>query len=202
MNAIALLEFETITRGMVTADAMVKRSPLALLRCGTVHPGRYLVLVGGDEASVDEALVAGREVGGEALRDLVHLPNIHPDVVESLAGARRGAPAEALGIVETSTAPAAIAAADAALKGVDVTLIELRLSDGLHGKGVVLLGGDVTEVEAALELALAVLPTADLLISSDIIARVSAELIDEFTAATSFGSRVRSERTEHSWSRS
>lgn len=201
MNAIALLEFETVTRGLVTADAMVKRAPLTLLRCGSVEPGRFLVLVGGDEAAVDEALIAGRARGGDELRDVVHLPNIHPDVLASLAGTRRPTPPEALGIIETATVPAAIAAADAALKGVDVALIELRLADGLHGKGVVLLGGDVTAVEAALEIALGALRTGDLLVSSDLIARVAPELIVEFLAATSFSQRVRDGQTANSWLR-
>ncbi len=201
MTAIALLEFETVTRGLVTADAMVKRAPLALLRCGSVEPGRYLVLVGGDEAAVEEALLAGREVGGKALRDLVHLPNIHPEVLESLRGTRRPVPLDALAIIETATVPAAIAAADAALKGVDVTLIELRLADGLHGKGVVLLSGAVTEAEAALEIALGALRAGDLLVASALIPRAAPDLIEEFLAAPCFGQRIREARSEHSWER-
>jgi microcompartment protein CcmL/EutN len=201
MTAIALLEFETITRGMITADAMVKRAPLDLLRCGTVQPGRYLVLVGGDEAAVDEALVAGREIGGRELRDLVHLPNIHEAVLDSLRGARRPLTLEALGIVETTTVPAAISAADAALKGIDVTLIELRLADGLHGKGTILLGGGVTEVETAVDLALGALTSSDQLVSNAVISRVAPEFMQEVVAATSFGERVRNKRSEHGWSR-
>jgi microcompartment protein CcmL/EutN len=202
MNAVALLEFETVTRGMVTADAMVKRAPLTLFRCGSVQPGRYLVLVGGDEAAVDEALVAGRAMGGNELRDVVHLPNIHPDVLDSLRGSRRAGLPDSLGIIETATVPAAIAAADAALKGVAVSLVELRLADGLHGKGVVLLGGTVTEVEVAVEMALGAIPKADQLVSHAVISRAAPELIEEFIAATCFGQRVRGERSEHGWSRS
>ena len=41
--AIALLEFDSIAAGTLTADAMVKNSPIDLLRCGTVHPGKYPV---------------------------------------------------------------------------------------------------------------------------------------------------------------
>ena len=199
MNAIALLEFETVTRGLVSADAMIKRAPLTLLRCGTVQPGRYLVLVGGSEAAVEESLIAGREVGGDDLRDMVHLPNIHPDVLASLRGTRRATPPEALGIIETATVPAAIVAADAALKGIDVTLIELRLADGLHGKGLVLLGGPITEVEAALEIALGALHSPDQLVTSDIITRAAPQLIVEFMAATRFSQRIRDEQSNNVW---
>ena len=44
-GAIALLEFENVAAGILASDVMVKRSPIALLRCGSIHPGRFLVLM-------------------------------------------------------------------------------------------------------------------------------------------------------------
>ena len=52
---MALLEFKTIATGVLASDFMVKRSPVALLRCGSIHPGRFLILVGGSVASTEEA---------------------------------------------------------------------------------------------------------------------------------------------------
>ena len=49
--ALALLEFDTISGGILASDLMVKRAPIALLRCGTIHPGRFLVLIGGSVSS-------------------------------------------------------------------------------------------------------------------------------------------------------
>ena len=57
--ALGLLELESIAAGIEVGDAMAKRAPVELLRAGTVHPGKYLVLVGGDVADVEEALEAG-----------------------------------------------------------------------------------------------------------------------------------------------
>ena len=45
--AIALLEFDSIAVGIEAGDAMAKRAPIDVLRSGTIHPGKYLVLVGG-----------------------------------------------------------------------------------------------------------------------------------------------------------
>jgi len=45
--AVGLLEFSSIARGIEAGDAMVKSAPLEVIRAGTVHPGKYLVLVGG-----------------------------------------------------------------------------------------------------------------------------------------------------------
>jgi microcompartment protein CcmL/EutN len=157
--ALAMLEFSSIARGMLAADAMVKRTPVDLIHAGTVQPGRYLVLVGGPVGQVEEALKAGRETGGEALDDTVWLPNVHADVLKTIHAAHRAPPevehpskADALGIIETRTAPAAVRAGDVAAKGATIKLLSIRLADGLDGKGLVLLTGKVADVEAALDL--------------------------------------------------
>jgi hypothetical protein len=62
-GAIALLEFETVAAGVLAGDAMVKRAPIALMRCGSIHPGRFLILIGGSVASTEEAYAAGLQVG-------------------------------------------------------------------------------------------------------------------------------------------
>lgn len=157
--ALALLEFNSIAAGIQAGDAMVKKAPIDGIQSGTVQPGHYLVLVTGDVASVEEAVNAGRETGQEALRDVIFLPNVHPGVVDGLRGERRtldteaGAPA--LGVVETDTVASAISAADSGLKGAEVALWQLRLADGLGGKGLALFNGLVADVEAAVEIAVA-----------------------------------------------
>ena len=60
---MALLEFNTIASGVLASDLMLKRSPIALLRCGTIHPGRFLILIGGSVASTQEAFESGKELG-------------------------------------------------------------------------------------------------------------------------------------------
>lgn len=188
--AIALLEFDSIAIGIAAGDAMIKRAPLDLLRCGTVQPGRYLVLIGGGEGEVEEAVKAGRDAGEGALLDLVHLPRVHEAVYAALLGERTTTLSDALGIIETRTVAAAILGADAALKGVSVSLLELRLADGLGGKGLVLVSGEVADVEAAQELAVGALPHADQLVAEIIIPRLHAEIAEELLAATRFRARV------------
>jgi microcompartment protein CcmL/EutN len=151
--ALALLELASIAVGIEAGDAMVKRAPVEVLRAGTVHPGRYLVLVTGEVADVEEAFRAGVEVGGESVIDVVLLPNVHAQVVAALRGDRRGGAGEALGVVETATVAATIEAADAGVKGAAVELLELRLADGLGGKGYLLFDGSVSDVEAAVGIA-------------------------------------------------
>src|SRR5690242_11357508 len=149
--ALALLEFSSIAAGVYAGDAMVKRATLDVVHAGTVHPGRFLVLVGGSVAEVEEAFKAGKEAVPDALHDHIFLPGVHADVVRALAGGRSPRGDDALGIVETRTVSAAILAADKGVKGALVTLLEIRLADGLDGKGLVLFTGIVSDVEAALD---------------------------------------------------
>jgi microcompartment protein CcmL/EutN len=151
--AIALLELASIAVGIEAGDAMVKRAPVEVLLAGTVQPGKYLVLVAGAVADVEEALAAGREVGACCLVDTVFLPHVHDQVVAALRGARRSGFGEALGVVETQTVAGTIEAADAGVKGAAVELLELRLADGLGGKGYLLFDGPVADVEAAVAIA-------------------------------------------------
>lgn len=150
--ALALLEFNSIAAGIEAGDAMVKRAPIDRIQSGTVQPGHYLVLVVGEVAPVEEAVDAGQEVGQSALRDTLFLPNVHPGVVTALTGQRHPVLGDALGVVETHTVASAILAADAGLKGAEVTLLQLRLADGLGGKGLALFTGLVADVEAAVAI--------------------------------------------------
>ena len=179
--ALAVLEFDSIARGIEAGDAMIKRSPLEVLRAGTVHPGRYIVLVGGPTAEVEEAVQAGREVGEAALVGLVVLPDVHPDVVAAIGGARRDG-GEALGVIETRTVAAVIEAADAGVKNAEVVLRDLRLADELGGKGYVLFGGPVSEVEAAVEHGVARIAAGDQTVAQVVIPMLHAEM-DERLAA-------------------
>lgn len=151
--ALALLEFSSIAAGIFAADAMVKRATLDVIHAGTVQPGRFLVLLGGPVGEVEESLKAGKEAIPHALTDHIFLPGVHSDVVRALAAGRSLQPEDdALGVVETLTVPAAIHAADKGVKGANVTLMEIRLADGLGGKGIVFFTGLVADVEAALAI--------------------------------------------------
>lgn len=189
--AVGLLEFSSIAKGIEAGDAMVKRAPLQVIRAGTVHPGKYLVLVGGLTADVEEAVQAGQEVAGDALVDVVYLPDVHPDVVASIAGARREDGGEALGVIEAPTAAATIDAADAGVKGAEVTIRDLRLADDLGGKGYVLFGGEVAEVEAAIGYGLSRTADSGQDVTHVVISRLHAEMRENLIADPRFGERAR-----------
>ncbi len=192
--AIGLLEFSAIAVGILAGDAMVKRSPVEVIYAGTVHPGKYLVLVAGEVAHVEEALPAGREAGSGALLDEIFLPDAHPHVADALRGKRRAGDRDALGVVETATVAAIVGVADRGVKGASVNLREIRYADHLGGKAYCLFDGPVADVEAAVELAVGGLSRPELLVSQVVIPRIHGEMADNLDATSEFIPRVTSTR--------
>lgn len=197
--ALALVELASVAIGIETGDAMVKRAPVDVVRAGTIQPGKYLVLVAGAVADVEEALAAGIEAGASSLVDTVFLPNVHDQVIAALRGSRRAGAGAALGVVETATVAATIEAADAGVKGARVELLELRLGDGLGGKGYLLFDGSVSDVEAAVAAAVARIwdPVSDAgsvpgarAPIARVIPQLHREMRAELEAAPRFASRV------------
>jgi microcompartment protein CcmL/EutN len=188
--ALALIEFNSIAIGIRAGDAMVKKAPIASIQAGTVQPGKYLVLITGQVAEVDESLRAGIEWGGTSVIDTVFLPQVHPSVVEAVGGGRVEGVGAALGVIETSDVAATIQAADAGVKGAEVTLREIRLADGLGGKAFCLFQGEVQDVEAAVEIGVGALPTPEVLVSQVVIPQLHAEMGENLLASSYFGERA------------
>lgn len=184
--AIALLEFDSIAVGIRAGDGMAKRAPLAALKAGTVHPGRYLILVGGQVAPVEEAYLAGQRLGEDSLVDKILLPEVHPNAYAAAMGRRSPVPYNTLGVIETQLLPAAVHAADAGIKGASVEILELRLGDGLGGKGLLLFGGDIADVQAAVEFAAVAARGHRCEVRHAVIPSLAEEMVAEHRAASRF----------------
>jgi microcompartment protein CcmL/EutN len=192
--AVALWEFASIVEGVNAADAIAKGAPIDLLYTGTTHPGKYLVLVAGDTASVEVAtiIVADLRVN---LIDLVFLPDVHPTVANAMVSSDTSAPtaADAIGLIETKTIASGVDAADAAVKAADVSLSALRMADGIDGKAYFIVEGVIGDVEAAVEAGET--RAAGQLVASVVIAQLTDELRADLAASAGFLDRVRTHET-------
>lgn len=187
-QALALLEFGGAAAGILAVDRMLKKSPVALLRCGTVHPGRYLALVGGTVAATEEAHQAGIASGCECgvLVDEVCLADPHPQLSAAIDGARRACLGDAVCIIEVGTSPGLLRAIDAVLKAVPVELVEMRLADDLGGRALAVLGGDLPDVQVALDLARTTKGAAAEWLGGTLLPRLDETLRDVINGGTSF----------------
>ncbi len=186
LPAIAMIEFSSIAAGTFAADAMVKEAPVEILRVGTIHPGRFLMLVGGMIASVELAYRAGIRAGTPQVLDDVFLPDAHADIVEAIGGATRSEATDAVLTLETSTSAAIVRAADAVAKGALVTLQELRLGDGLGGKGFARFAGLRADAEAASETAQLALAGRDVQLCESIVSRIDEDLAKQLAKSSRF----------------
>lgn len=187
--AIALIELSSIAAGAFAADRMVKRSPIELLHTGTVQPGKYLILIGGGTAEVEESYREGMQVAEAAMIDEVFLPQVHPRVVDALNGDRAFKDYESMMVLETSTVASIIRATDAAAKGALVEVAELRFGSGLGGRGLAILTGNRTDVEAAAEIAAQSLAGRDVTLCHSIISNVHEQFAEEIARSTRFFGR-------------
>ncbi|HEU0034460.1 MAG TPA: BMC domain-containing protein [Kofleriaceae bacterium] len=177
--ALGILEIGTIARGVVVADAALKRAPAVLLSSRAVSGGKHLVMLEGGVAEVEEAMAAGKLAAGAILLDQVELAAAD-DQVWPMLGAPVAPPdwfgddeAEAVAIIETKTVCAAIAAADAACKAAPVTVRDVRLAVDLAGKAYFTLTGSLDAIEAA---AAAANVAAERLVGLEVIAQPSPDL--------------------------
>lgn len=174
--ALGLLELESIARGVVIVDALVKKAHVRIFSAEAVTPGKYQIMFCGEVAEVDESFRAGEALGGPLVIDRLLLPQLAQGVRLALSGkpeAKR--PGDAIGIVETHTVASAVLAADTAVKRAKVRLTQLHLAKGIGGKGWFTLAGDQHDVEAALDGAGAAI-APQLLVATEIIQRPHGEV--------------------------
>lgn len=178
--ALGVLEIGTIARGVVAADAAMKRAPAVLLSSRAVSGGKHLVMLEGGVAEVEEAMAAGVLAAGPHLLDRVELAAAD-DQVWPMLGAPVAPPdwsadpeAEAVAIIETKTVCGAIAAADAACKAADVTVRDVRFAVDLAGKAYFTLTGALPAIQAAAEAANEA--AGDRIVGLEVIAQPSPEL--------------------------
>jgi microcompartment protein CcmL/EutN len=180
--ALAVLELASIARGVTCVDTMVKRAPAEVLRARTVSPGKYIIVLGGGVAEVEESITVGIEAAGSAIVDRLFLPNAHPTLwpvmqgVETPEAAAYARELDALAIVETASVASTVLAADVAAKAADVALLIMRLAIGLGGKGFFTMSGPLDQIQAAVEASMAAID-AQLQVGVEIIPRPHEELL-------------------------
>lgn len=170
-KAIGMVEFKTVSSGMRAADRMVKTAEVELLQAETVCPGKFLALISGDLSAVNAAVEAAAQQDPEQLIDKFILGNPHDSIFSALYGASEINSPNALGVLETFSAAAAIVAADTAAKTALVDLIELRLARGMCGKSYLLLTGEIAAVQAAIDRAIQGAGTNGMFLDSAVIPR-------------------------------
>ena len=176
-KAIGMVEFISIARGIYAADQMVKISDVEIVTASSVCPGKFIAIVHGNVAAVQDSVKIGEKMADEYLVDSIIIPNVSPAVFPAITGCTMPDKIKALGIMESFSLSTMIIAADAILKSAELQPLELRLGNGLGGKAYFTFTGDVAAVQTGVEAGKAIAEDKGLLVNAEVIASVSDRLI-------------------------
>lgn len=149
-HAVGVIEMKNIAKAYLVADACLK-SAAVTLHAKTMCPGKFLMIVSGEISAVKSAVETGCSLARKDVTDFIVLGNIDENVLRGMAGTANVNEYGALGVIETFTVPAAIKAADMAVKTAQVDVIDIRTAQGLGGKGIIYITGSVGAVQMAVE---------------------------------------------------
>jgi microcompartment protein CcmL/EutN len=149
MDAIGIIETASIAKGIEICDLMVKASDIEIIEAMPLCPGKYVILVGGGVAEVENSVKVAVENAGDNLVDKLVIPNIDSKVFKAINCTADIENIGTLGIIETYSVSSGVLAADTAVKAAEVELLEVRLSRGMGGKAFITMTGSVSDVIAA-----------------------------------------------------
>ena len=150
-KAIGVIELKSIPKGVEAADAALKSAGIDMVTAHPSCPGKYEIIMTGSISDVTAAIehVNARFEG--YVIDSSVMGRIDEQVIRALFGTSEGERSGSLGLIETFSAASAIKAADIAVKTARVAIFDLRVSRGMGGKGIVMLTGEIGDVQAAVD---------------------------------------------------
>ncbi|MBP3694835.1 MAG: BMC domain-containing protein [Thermoguttaceae bacterium] len=179
---VGVIEFQSVGKGMLAQDEMMKTASVSVLFGRTICSGKYLIAICGGVDEVQTAVDTGVRIGGEAVIDFLVCPKVHPAVFAALGQSviLPSTRVPALGIVESFGACSILAASDFAAKSGNVTLIRLHLAMALGGKGLLMLVGPLSDVKTSTKAAADEVRRRGLLVSEVVISNPAEELLMEY----------------------
>jgi microcompartment protein CcmL/EutN len=175
-HVLGALELDSVAAGLDVLDIMVKEAPITVIDARTICPGKYVLLIGGEEAAVEASLSVGGARHESCLLDRLYIPHLHPDVWDAVHGRGPEYEMDAVGVLESFSLIGAIEAGDAAAKEADVRVIHIRWGGEMGGKSSVKVVGPVGEVEIAVSAGSRILSAKDYLCNQVVVARPHADV--------------------------
>jgi microcompartment protein CcmL/EutN len=177
-EAFAGLEVSGIPRGLVCVDALVKKDASRVVLANPVSPGKFLILIDGTLAEVEESLLEAERIAGDQTIDRFLLPYAHEQLERGVFGTVSVCGDGSMGLVECATTCAGLRSCDAALKAAPVALQVIHLSAGIGGKCWYAFAGELFDVQASVQAAADVLDRDGRLLGTEVIAAPHPEFLD------------------------
>lgn len=174
---IAVVEFKSISRGLIVTDAMLKAANVSLVLGTTLCPGKYLTIVEGDVAAVQKAQDTADRLGGRQVLSSFVVSGINDEVISAISGNTAKPLKDSIGIIESLQMANLINAADISLDSAEVEIVELRLGKGCGVNSFYIITGDLTSVNEACRNAVSFLSERGALLAFRVIANPDKDLL-------------------------
>jgi microcompartment protein CcmL/EutN len=156
VDVIGILELSSIADGFRTLDTVVKESPVTILKAEIINPGKYLIMITGDIASVETAMDAGINTAGKSIIDHILLTNLDKQVIPAIKGCIAPEEWDAIGLLETNSVAAAVEAADICVKKADIHIVGIVAGNEAGGKAMLKISGAIGDIDTAMSSAAAI----------------------------------------------
>ena len=100
MNSIGLVEVKNVSKGIVVTDEMLKSAGIVLISSGSVCPGKFVTIVGGELSAIHAAVDRAELIAEDALIDKFVIGNLGDNVFEAICGTADVKEKKAFGIVK------------------------------------------------------------------------------------------------------
>lgn len=150
-KSIGALEFRSISKGIEVANELVKKASVEIIYLKTICPGKFLVIVSGDEDEIEESITYGMTLGEGTVVDHFMVHAVSPAIIDGFKNKYETKEAQgALGVMETNKVCAGIKALDKTLKASDVVLVKMQIAFAIGGKMVFIVAGTLSSIEYGL----------------------------------------------------
>ncbi len=178
--AITAIEISSIALCYALIDKAVKKAPVKILEGSPLTPGKFFILLNGDEASIEESRKEIFALAGTHVIDNVYIPQLHQEVLPALYSQNQFRVEESIGIVETATISSGFISADEAVKHANVHLIDFRIARGIGGKSFFFFTGKLEEVHASIDSVEKILLERGTLLRTEVIANPHEDFLQHF----------------------
>ncbi len=159
VDVIGILELISMADGFNTLDAVVKESPVTILKAEPINPCKYLIMITGDVASVEAAMDMGVNIAGTSIVDHILLNNLDKQVIPAIKNCVPPEEWDSIGLLETNSVAAAVEAADMAVKEADIHIVGIVTGNETGGKALVKISGAIGDINIAMSSAVDMLNT-------------------------------------------
>lgn len=176
-EALGFLEFENVSDGIACMDYMLKGAFINVLKCSTVNPGKFFIIISGSYGNIENAIEIAINSFDGSILDFYMIGNAKEDLIDSIKEIRNDTKIESIVIIDTLNIVTGVIAADMALKMSDVEIIKFDISSDMGGRTNIILNGEYSSVRYAAEQIMLAMNLRNKIIAKNIIANPSEELI-------------------------